>query len=57
MGRRVAFVGRTEELERLDAALAQAAAGQPTVLLIGGEAGVGKTRLVAEFAGRARARR
>jgi ATP/maltotriose-dependent transcriptional regulator MalT len=55
MGRRVAFVGRTEELERLDAALAQAAAGQPTVLLIGGEAGVGKTRLVAEFAGRARA--
>jgi predicted ATPase/DNA-binding CsgD family transcriptional regulator len=54
MGRRVGFVGRREELGRLNAALARAAGGQPAVVLIGGEAGVGKTRLVAEFAGRAR---
>jgi DNA-binding CsgD family transcriptional regulator/tetratricopeptide (TPR) repeat protein len=55
MDRRVGFVGRREELERLDAALARVVDGQPAVWLIGGEAGVGKTRLVAEFAGRARA--
>ena len=44
------FVGRTAELETLNAALAQAAAGNPQALVIGGEAGVGKTRLVEEFA-------
>ncbi|MFF4804597.1 AAA family ATPase [Streptomyces sp. NPDC001351] len=44
------FVGRTEELDTLNDALAQAAAGTPQALLIGGEAGVGKTRLVEEFA-------
>ncbi|MEU8822951.1 AAA family ATPase [Streptomyces sp. NPDC048636] len=43
------FVGRTEELSLLDDALARATAGEPQVLLIGGEAGVGKTRLVDEF--------
>ncbi|MGW2486676.1 helix-turn-helix transcriptional regulator [Streptomyces sp. NPDC001606] len=43
------FVGRTEELAVLDAALAGAAAGEPQALLLGGEAGVGKTRLVEEF--------
>ncbi|WP_431775038.1 helix-turn-helix transcriptional regulator [Streptomyces cucumeris] len=43
------FVGRTEELSALDDALARATAGEPQVLLIGGEAGVGKTRLVDEF--------
>ncbi|MGC9536395.1 helix-turn-helix transcriptional regulator [Streptomyces sp. UG1] len=47
------FVGRTTELETLNAALAQAAAGNPQALVIGGEAGVGKTRLVEEFAGAA----
>jgi DNA-binding CsgD family transcriptional regulator/tetratricopeptide (TPR) repeat protein len=45
------FVGRAEELARLDGALADAA---PRVLLLGGEAGVGKTRLLAEFTARAR---
>jgi DNA-binding CsgD family transcriptional regulator/tetratricopeptide (TPR) repeat protein len=45
------FVGRTEELARLDAALAD---GEPRTLLLGGEAGVGKTRLLAEFTTRAR---
>ncbi|MFC5216298.1 helix-turn-helix transcriptional regulator [Streptomyces coerulescens] len=44
------FVGRTAELETLNDALAQAAAGAPQALVIGGEAGVGKTRLVEEFA-------
>ncbi|WP_367320646.1 AAA family ATPase [Streptomyces sp. HUAS ZL42] len=44
------FVGRADELETLNDALARAAAGEPQALLIGGEAGVGKTRLVEEFA-------
>ncbi|MDN3025039.1 helix-turn-helix transcriptional regulator [Streptomyces sp. S.PB5] len=44
------FVGRTDELNTLNEALARAAAGEPQALLIGGEAGVGKTRLVEEFA-------
>ncbi|MXM67471.1 AAA family ATPase [Streptomyces sp. HUCO-GS316] len=44
------FVGRTEELHTLKDALARAAAGEPQALLLGGEAGVGKTRLVEEFA-------
>ncbi|MET7900889.1 AAA family ATPase [Streptomyces sp. NPDC005355] len=43
------FVGRTEELATLTHALARATAGEPQVLLVGGEAGVGKTRLVDEF--------
>ncbi|WP_037641284.1 helix-turn-helix transcriptional regulator [Streptomyces bicolor] len=47
------FVGRATELETLHDALARAAAGDPQALLIGGEAGVGKTRLVEEFAGAA----
>ncbi|WP_206313138.1 helix-turn-helix transcriptional regulator [Streptomyces sp. JB150] len=44
------FVGRVEELGTLGDALARAAAGEPQALLVGGEAGVGKTRLVEEFA-------
>ncbi|WP_189315175.1 helix-turn-helix transcriptional regulator [Streptomyces brasiliensis] len=44
------FVGRSEELDTLNDALARAAAGEPQALLLGGEAGVGKTRLVEEFA-------
>jgi DNA-binding CsgD family transcriptional regulator/tetratricopeptide (TPR) repeat protein len=50
------FVGRAAELSMLDEVLAGAAAGDPQALLIGGEAGVGKTRLVEEFAGAARGR-
>jgi DNA-binding CsgD family transcriptional regulator/tetratricopeptide (TPR) repeat protein len=42
------FVGRAEELARLTAAGRRAAAGAPTAVLVGGEAGVGKTRLIAE---------
>jgi DNA-binding CsgD family transcriptional regulator/tetratricopeptide (TPR) repeat protein len=44
------FVGRAEELNSLNDALSRAAAGEPQALLLGGEAGVGKTRLVEEFA-------
>lgn len=54
------FVGRTGELDTLNDALARAAGGdasrpsatggEPQALLLGGEAGVGKTRLVEEFA-------
>jgi len=42
------FVGRKEELEQLNAAIIQTQAGQSPVLLIGGESGVGKTRLMDE---------
>src|SRR5215831_8644361 len=44
------LVGRSEELAILDAALDRARAGGPSTVLIGGEAGIGKTRLVTEFA-------
>ncbi|MFE2585195.1 AAA family ATPase [Streptomyces sp. NPDC059378] len=50
------FVGRAAELGTLDDALARAVEGEPQALLIGGEAGVGKTRLVEEFATAARGR-
>jgi tetratricopeptide (TPR) repeat protein len=49
------FVGRTEELARLAAAGDRAAGGTSTVVLVGGEAGVGKTRLVGEVLAAARA--
>jgi DNA-binding CsgD family transcriptional regulator len=39
------LVGRDDVLVRFDLALAQAAAGQGSVLLLYGEAGIGKTRL------------
>lgn len=50
------FVGRTGELDTLNDALARAGAGEPQALLVGGEAGVGKSRLVEEFAAAARRR-
>lgn len=50
------FVGRADELDTLNEALARATTGEPQALLIGGEAGVGKTRLVEEFASAARRR-
>jgi DNA-binding CsgD family transcriptional regulator/tetratricopeptide (TPR) repeat protein len=55
MGGRIAsptFVGRLEELELLEAARRRAADGEPAVVLVGGEAGVGKTRLIAELTAR-----
>jgi predicted ATPase len=50
-----AFVGRGDELEALDAALARADAAEMAAAFVGGESGVGKSRLVAEFERRARA--
>ena len=47
------LVGRDAEVARLDAALERAAAGRPAIVVVAGEAGVGKTRLVAELLGRA----
>jgi len=49
------FVGRGEELDLLTAAFASAVAGQPRTVFVGGDAGVGKTRLVAEFVRRVQA--
>jgi DNA-binding CsgD family transcriptional regulator/tetratricopeptide (TPR) repeat protein len=40
------LIGREQELTRLAAALARAAAGEPGVVLVAGEAGVGKSRLL-----------
>lgn len=48
------FVGRGVELAGVVAALDSARAGSPAVVLVGGEAGVGKSRLVEEAAERAR---
>jgi DNA-binding CsgD family transcriptional regulator/tetratricopeptide (TPR) repeat protein len=49
------LVGRELELAQLEAALADAAAGQPSLAFVVGESGVGKTRLVSELAVRAEA--
>ena len=48
------FVGRADELVRLEQALTRAVEGTPTTVLLGGDAGAGKTRLVEEFIDRAR---
>ncbi|MBQ1160849.1 ATP-binding protein, partial [Streptomyces sp. A73] len=40
------FVGRSAELTVLGEALSRADAGEPRALFVGGEAGVGKTRLI-----------
>lgn len=48
------FVGRKEELRFLDEAWEEARSGTTRVILISGETGVGKTRLLREFARRVR---
>jgi DNA-binding CsgD family transcriptional regulator len=50
------LVGRAAELEQMEKLLGDAEAGQPVVLLVSGDAGVGKTRLLTELAARAVAR-
>lgn len=50
------FVGREEELGRLEAALDAPAASGPRILVVSGAAGVGKTRLVEELQARLWAR-
>ena len=48
------FVGRSAQLAELEAALRDAAARRPSLALIAGESGVGKSRLADELVGRAR---
>jgi DNA-binding CsgD family transcriptional regulator/tetratricopeptide (TPR) repeat protein len=43
------FIGRSRELAELEAALADASAGRPSLAFIAGESGVGKTRLLQEL--------
>jgi DNA-binding SARP family transcriptional activator len=52
-GRVAPFVGRDSEVARAVAALETALTGDSQVLLVSGEAGIGKTRLVEEVAARA----
>ena len=47
--RRGSLIGRRPQLQRLDAELAEAAAKRLRVVLLLGDAGVGKTRLASEF--------
>jgi DNA-binding SARP family transcriptional activator len=47
---RTAFVGRQDELEWLRGQWTRAAGGECRTVLLGGEAGIGKSRLAAEFA-------
>ncbi|HEY6706457.1 MAG TPA: AAA family ATPase [Actinomycetota bacterium] len=51
-----AFIGRAVELRRVDALLDRAEQGRPQVVLVSGDAGVGKTRLLLALADRARQR-
>jgi DNA-binding CsgD family transcriptional regulator len=46
------FVGRVGELAELELAVREAASGRPGLVLLGGDSGVGKTRLVAELSQR-----
>jgi DNA-binding NarL/FixJ family response regulator/tetratricopeptide (TPR) repeat protein len=48
-----AFIGRARELAQLLELLERAEAGRPAVALVAGDAGVGKTRLLAELAAHA----
>ncbi|MCM3658344.1 AAA family ATPase [Agromyces mediolanus] len=47
-----AMIGRDAELVWLDGLLGEAEAGMPRTVVVGGEAGIGKSRLIREFASR-----
>jgi DNA-binding CsgD family transcriptional regulator/tetratricopeptide (TPR) repeat protein len=53
LGIGIGLVGRRAELSALGAALARAAEGSPSAVLVAGDAGVGKSRLVTETVARA----
>ncbi len=44
-----AMIGRDADLARLEERLDEVRAGAPFTVIVGGEAGIGKTRLIAEF--------
>jgi DNA-binding CsgD family transcriptional regulator/tetratricopeptide (TPR) repeat protein len=48
------LIGRVAELAELEAALRDAADGRPSLAFVAGESGVGKSRMLAEFARRTR---
>jgi predicted ATPase len=48
------FVGRSDELRTLLTTADLAASGVASIVLVGGEAGIGKSRLVSEVAARLR---
>ncbi|MGH3321022.1 MAG: helix-turn-helix transcriptional regulator [Streptosporangiaceae bacterium] len=48
------FVGRADQLDALDRAFESATHGESRAVFVGGEAGIGKTRLAKEFVARAR---
>ncbi len=50
---RTPFVGRASQLERLSAKLAEASNGRGSIVMVRGEAGIGKTRILEEFANHA----
>ncbi|MFL5684770.1 MAG: AAA family ATPase [Chloroflexota bacterium] len=50
------LIGRVAEMTALENALERAEAGSPVLILVGGEAGIGKSRIVAEIAARGRER-
>jgi ATP/maltotriose-dependent transcriptional regulator MalT len=47
-----ALIGRAADLRELDALYAQVVAGEPRAVVVAGEAGIGKSRLLAEFTAR-----
>jgi len=47
------LVGREGERDRLEARLGRATEGQGGTVVVGGEAGIGKSRLLVELAGEA----
>ena len=48
------LIGRATQLSALESALARVSRGSPSAIMVSGEAGVGKSRLVREFAERSR---
>jgi DNA-binding SARP family transcriptional activator/tetratricopeptide (TPR) repeat protein len=52
--RGVSLVGRDREMHELEEAFARASSGRGSVVLISGEPGIGKSRLMQEFASRVR---
>src|SRR5579883_849934 len=57
MSPRSAFIGRADELALLQAARNRLAHSQGSIALIGGDAGIGKSRLIRAFFERSRAGR